>query len=58
MVLVATFNSLRQPLVLLVSIPFAATGPARTIGLSYRKSTARAQEFALLGSVMSAEAAR
>ncbi|MBD4481278.1 AcrB/AcrD/AcrF family protein, partial [Xanthomonas citri pv. citri] len=25
-VLVATFNSLRQPLVLLVSIPFAATG--------------------------------
>ncbi len=39
-------------------IPFSSKGPARTIGLAYRKSTARASEFALLASLFEFHAGR
>lgn len=39
----------------LAILPFARTGPARTVGLAWRKSSARAAEFELLGSLFLAE---
>lgn len=40
----------------LALIPFGSKGPARTIGLAYRRSSARAEEFALLGALLGAAA--
>lgn len=42
----------------LALIPFARSGPARTIGLAWRRSSARAEEFELLGTLLRAEATR
>lgn len=42
----------------LALIPFGSKGPSRTIGLAYRRSTARADEFGLLGSILAAAATR
>ena len=36
----------------LALIPFARSGPARTVGLAWRPSTARRAEFELLGNLL------